>query len=369
MATIGWTTCCSAPTDADRALTVVDWQTVSWGPALTDLAYFLGCALPTEDRRAHYDALLRAYHEALGPGGADHPRRCRRRCSPARLFRRDDGDRLVDAGGAHRARRPDVHDDAATALRSRARYRRVGDVARRGRRRSRCGHRTRTNSPTTRPPNRCGVRAGMPTSSTPHRDWAAGFASVWWPNQQAAWVQALLCGPDLPTVAVVDYEVPLPADPWALRTDAFELGHSRQRTAADLSRRRSRAGSGLFGPVGVVARRAGNSSRHGDESGVGHRRHPVQVPGDDALRNPVHRLGQPSPSTTPATASIRFPGSATTRGVCATGGAWTGCGARCTSTTAPTCTGWTSHIPNVPAMGVGYIQDADRNVTELHTGD
>src|SRR3984885_6280770 len=52
---------------AARALTVVDWQTVSWGPALTDLAYFLGCALPTDDRRAHYDTLLRAYHEALGP--------------------------------------------------------------------------------------------------------------------------------------------------------------------------------------------------------------------------------------------------------------------------------------------------------------
>ncbi|WP_156765665.1 phosphotransferase, partial [Mycobacterium sp. 1245499.0] len=52
---------------AERALTVVDWQTVSWGPALTDLAYFLGCALSTEDRRQHYDALLRAYHEALGP--------------------------------------------------------------------------------------------------------------------------------------------------------------------------------------------------------------------------------------------------------------------------------------------------------------
>src|SRR6202008_4466097 len=52
---------------ADRALTVVDWQTVSWGPALTDLSYFLGCALSTQDRRAEYDALLRAYHEALGP--------------------------------------------------------------------------------------------------------------------------------------------------------------------------------------------------------------------------------------------------------------------------------------------------------------
>lgn len=36
------------------------------GPALTDLAYFLGCALPVADRREHYDALLRAYHKALG---------------------------------------------------------------------------------------------------------------------------------------------------------------------------------------------------------------------------------------------------------------------------------------------------------------
>jgi hypothetical protein len=52
---------------ADRALTVVDWQTVSRGPALTDLAYFLGCAVPVHDRRANYDALLQAYHQALGP--------------------------------------------------------------------------------------------------------------------------------------------------------------------------------------------------------------------------------------------------------------------------------------------------------------
>lgn len=52
---------------ADRALTVVDWQTVTWGPALTDVAYFLGCALPSEARREHYAALLESYHRALGP--------------------------------------------------------------------------------------------------------------------------------------------------------------------------------------------------------------------------------------------------------------------------------------------------------------
>lgn len=49
-----------------RELTVVDWQTVTRGPAMTDVAYFLGCALPTADRRAHYDELLAAYREGLG---------------------------------------------------------------------------------------------------------------------------------------------------------------------------------------------------------------------------------------------------------------------------------------------------------------
>lgn len=55
---------------ADRPLTVVDWQTVTWGPAMTDVAYFLGCALDDEHRRGHYDELLAAYHDALG---ADAP--------------------------------------------------------------------------------------------------------------------------------------------------------------------------------------------------------------------------------------------------------------------------------------------------------
>ena len=55
---------------ADRPLTVVDWQTVTWGPAMTDVAYFLGCALPDDVRRDNYDALLRAYHDALRPDAA-----------------------------------------------------------------------------------------------------------------------------------------------------------------------------------------------------------------------------------------------------------------------------------------------------------
>jgi len=48
-----------------REFAIVDWQTVSWGPAMTDASYFLGCSLSVEDRRAHEEALVREYHEQL----------------------------------------------------------------------------------------------------------------------------------------------------------------------------------------------------------------------------------------------------------------------------------------------------------------
>jgi hypothetical protein len=54
-----------------EAVTVVDWQTVTVGPALTDLAYFLGCALRTEDRRRHGQELIREYHRLVG-GALDY---------------------------------------------------------------------------------------------------------------------------------------------------------------------------------------------------------------------------------------------------------------------------------------------------------
>ncbi len=54
---------------AARPVTVVDWQTVAWGPATNDLAYFLGASLPTELRRAHFDDLLQIYFDGLGGRG------------------------------------------------------------------------------------------------------------------------------------------------------------------------------------------------------------------------------------------------------------------------------------------------------------
>ena len=209
---------------ADRPLTVVDWQTVSWGPALTDLSYFLGCALRTQDRREHYDALLRAYQEALGPAApltlADVAEGVRRQSffgvmmaivSSMLVERTERGDRMF-----------------MTMLQRH------------------CDHVLDTDALTTLPaaeapealrPSEEDELAHAPTAEPLWSEsWYADFADVaqglggWFrlgliANEQTAWVHALLCGPDMPTVAL-DAQVPLPADPWELRTDSFELGHS-----------------------------------------------------------------------------------------------------------------------------------------------
>ena len=47
------------------ACTVVDWQTLGWGPVMRDAAYFIGGALPVDARRAHEASLLRAYYDEL----------------------------------------------------------------------------------------------------------------------------------------------------------------------------------------------------------------------------------------------------------------------------------------------------------------
>jgi Phosphotransferase enzyme family len=49
----------------DHRPVVVDWQTAVWAGAASDVAYFIGGCLTTEDRRVHQDHLLEHYHDAL----------------------------------------------------------------------------------------------------------------------------------------------------------------------------------------------------------------------------------------------------------------------------------------------------------------
>jgi hypothetical protein len=210
---------------ADRALTVVDWQTVSWGPALTDLSYFLGCALPTQDRREHYDALLRAYHEALGPE------------APITLAEVGEGVRRQTFFGVMMA-------IVSSMLVERTER---GDRMFMTMLQRNCDHVLDTDALATLPdaaapqplrPSEEDELAHAPTAEPLWSEsWYADFVDEaqglggWFrigliANRQTAWVHALLCGPDMATVAAVDAQVPLPADPWTFRTDAFELGHS-----------------------------------------------------------------------------------------------------------------------------------------------
>jgi Ecdysteroid kinase-like family len=210
---------------AERPLTVVDWQTVTWGPAMTDLAYFLGCALPVAERRTHYDALLASYHTALGPDApisVDDVRDGVRRQSFFGVMMAIVSSMLVE--------RTERGDEMFMTMLQRH-----------------CEHVLDTDALATLPapasteplrPSLDDETAHDPTDEPLwNESWYADFADPasgfgGWvrlgliPNQQTAWLNALLCGPDLPTVAVVDFEVPVPGDPWAVHTDAVDFAHT-----------------------------------------------------------------------------------------------------------------------------------------------
>jgi aminoglycoside phosphotransferase (APT) family kinase protein len=211
---------------ADRALTVVDWQTVTWGAAMTDLAYFLGCALTVPDRRACADTLLAAYHDALGAGVAltlDAVREGVRRQSFFGL--------MMAIGSAMLVQRTDRGDDMFMAMLERH-----------------CEQVLDTDALALLPEAAEAQRplipaaadeAAHPASDEPlwNESWYCDFADPdqgvggylrlgLTPNQGAAWFTALLCGPGRPTIAVVDFAAPLPGDPFVLRTNGIEFTHS-----------------------------------------------------------------------------------------------------------------------------------------------
>ncbi|TGD88502.1 DUF1679 domain-containing protein [Mycolicibacterium sp. CH28] len=207
-----------------RDLTVVDWQTVTWGPAMTDVAYFIGCALSVEDRRANYDRLLRAYHQGLGPNSPvslDDVRAGVRRQSFAGVMmavvsamlveRTDRGDQMfltmlerhsshvLDTGALdalpdpaiQQALAPDPVDEGA-------------------------------HQPGAEP---LWNESWYWDFADPRQDVGGWIRLGLVPNQNVAWINALVCGPDMPTVALLDFEAPIPADPAVVHGEGVEMRH------------------------------------------------------------------------------------------------------------------------------------------------
>lgn len=206
---------------AERPLTVVDWQTVTWAPALTDVAYFIGCALPVERRRAHYDQLLADYHQALGPEPAltlDQVRDGVRRqsffgvmmaiISSMLVERTERGDAMfmtmldrncshvLDTGALDILAPPEIPEPLVPVAEDEFSH----------------------------PPT--DEELWNESWYFDFADAAAGFG-VWVrlgmiPNQDTAWVNVLFCGPGMPTVALLDFHAAV-AEPAAIAGDGVEL--------------------------------------------------------------------------------------------------------------------------------------------------
>ena len=206
-----------------RDLTVVDWQTVGWGPAMTDVAYFIGCALPVEDRRTHYEDLLRAYHEGLGPD------------SPVSLEDVREGVRhqsfvgvMMAVVSAMLVERTERGDEMFLTMLERH-----------------SSHVLDTGALDILPGGAQRALVPDPVDEGAHEpgdeplwneSWYWDFADLeqgigGWirlglvPNQKVAWINALVCGPDMPTVALLDFEAPLPEDPAVVTGDGMHLRH------------------------------------------------------------------------------------------------------------------------------------------------
>ncbi len=208
-----------------RDLTVVDWQTVTWGPAMTDVAYFLGCALKTEDRRAHYDDLLAAYYEGLGPNPPltlEQVRQGVRRqsffgvmmaiVSSMLVERTERGDQMfltmLDRHSSH-VLDTGALDGLPTAAHTEALQPEPADEA--------------AHTPGDEP---LWNESWYWDFADPEQGVGGWIRLGLVPNQNLAWINALICGPDMPTVALLDFHAPRPNDPNDVHGDGVQLRHS-----------------------------------------------------------------------------------------------------------------------------------------------
>jgi hypothetical protein len=218
---------------APRPFTVVDWQTVGWGDAMTDASYFLGGSLTLEDRREHEQELLRAYHDALhehgvrGFGWEECWEGYRRQSflgvlmtvAPAMLVQRTErGDEMFLVTLARYAQQ--VLDLEAIEL---------------------LPEPGSGRPPALRPEPADEGRHEPGSEQLWNESWyfdavaEDGSFGVYtrlglYPNLGVSWMTAFACGPDRPTVALVDFAAPLPdGEDLAVSGDDLEATHACER--------------------------------------------------------------------------------------------------------------------------------------------
>jgi hypothetical protein len=225
------------PAIAPRPLTVVDWQTVGWGGAMADAAYFLGGSLQPELRRELERELFEEYHDALcaASGRALSAQECWRE------YRRHAfGGVLMVLVAAMIVERTERGDEMFMAMLARASQQALdleaelllGDGA------SAPAAPLRPAAPDEHPhapgPEQLWNESWYFDAVAPDGSLGAYVRIGLYPHLDACWYTAFVCGPGRPTIAAVDFAAPLPAA-GSLDVDADEL-HAEHRCAEPLER-------------------------------------------------------------------------------------------------------------------------------------
>jgi Ecdysteroid kinase-like family len=199
---------------SSRPLTVVDWQTVSWGGAMADASYFLGGSLPCQTRRSCERELFEEYHEALRSLGvrgfsAEH-------CW-TEYRRHAFGGVLMVIVASMIVERTARGDDMFMAMLERASQQAL-DLE---------SEQLLGDGSAVREPLRPAAADEQPHAPGSEPLWNEswyfdavrpdGGLGAWvrlglYPNMTLSWFTALVCGPGRPTVAAVDFAAPLPQD-------------------------------------------------------------------------------------------------------------------------------------------------------------
>jgi len=212
--------------DGESHLTLVDWQTGHWGPLFSDISFFLSVSLTPETRRAHGEELLHLYHTELQRSAP----------IPVAFEQCSDGVRMQGYFGLLQAivasmslERTDRGDELFVTMFTRPCEfiidTKALDVLPRV-----------TPRPHLKP---------LPTDENPHPYGTDPLHNESWyfdvvdpeqdlglwvrlgitPNQAGSWYHALLCGPNTPTVGIIDFEAPHPGYDLVVRTDDYYATH------------------------------------------------------------------------------------------------------------------------------------------------
>ena len=214
--------------DREPPLIIVDWQTYYWGPILHDLSFFLSTALTIENRRAWQKELVQTYLDSLN---VNVPDVTLDDCNKGVQMQAFTGMRQAITA-SNVVERTDRGDELFIEMFTRS-AELVAD----------------TKALTVLPPP---VRAKHlepmpedeelhPFTDKPLHNESFYFdvvdpvqkIGVWtrlglYPNLKGSWYQTMLCGPDIPTVGLVDFEAPHPGKDLIVNTEAFTATHKAE---------------------------------------------------------------------------------------------------------------------------------------------